>query len=155
MGNWSVRPVDPFGDTASALVRAYLHDIVSRYHGRPATEAEVDLAIADDPTDDLTGFLAAEVAGEPVGCAAFRMVTEDTVELKRVHVLREHRGQGLGRALVEAVERAARDLGARQARLDTRSDLIEARAMYAALGYREVEPFNDDPCAHHWFGKRL
>jgi len=40
-------------------------------------------------------------------------------------------------------------------RLDVRSDLIEARAMYARLGYREVPRFNDHPYVGHWFEKRL
>jgi hypothetical protein len=40
-------------------------------------------------------------------------------------------------------------------RLDVRGDLIEARAMYARLGYREMPCFNDHPYAEHWFEKRL
>jgi len=35
-------------------------------------------------------------------------------------------------------------------RLDVRSDLIEARAMYARLGYRERPRFNDHPYVEHW-----
>jgi hypothetical protein len=27
--------------------------------------------------------------------------------------------------------------------------------MYRSAGYAEVEPFNDEPFAHHWFEKRL
>ena len=29
------------------------------------------------------------------------------------------------------------------------------RELYRAAGYAEVEPFNDEPYAHHWFEKRL
>ena len=32
---------------------------------------------------------------------------------------------------------------------------IEARAMYRADGYREVDAFNGEPYADHWFEKRL
>jgi hypothetical protein len=39
--------------------------------------------------------------------------------------------------------------------LDTRSDLVEARALYARLGYQETEPHNYDPYAEHWFAKNL
>lgn len=46
-------------------------------------------------------------------------------------------------------------LGARHMRLDTRHDLVEARALYARTGYAEVEPFNDDQYAEHWFAKSL
>jgi hypothetical protein len=40
-------------------------------------------------------------------------------------------------------------------RLDVRGDLVEARAMYAQLGYREVPRFNEHPYVEHWFEKRL
>ena len=40
-------------------------------------------------------------------------------------------------------------------RLDVRSDLVEARAMYARLGYRGVPAFNDRAYVEHWFEKRL
>jgi len=33
--------------------------------------------------------------------------------------------------------------------------LTEAIALYRSAGYREVEPFNDEPYAHHWFEKQL
>jgi len=40
-------------------------------------------------------------------------------------------------------------------RLDTRHDLVEARSLYAAHGYREVPAFNDAPYAEHWFTKAV
>ena len=40
-------------------------------------------------------------------------------------------------------------------RLDTNGALTEAIALYRSVGYREVEPFNDNPYAHHWFEKSL
>ena len=40
-------------------------------------------------------------------------------------------------------------------RLDTNSALTEAQVLYRKEGYREVERFNDNPYAHHWFEKRL
>ena len=40
-------------------------------------------------------------------------------------------------------------------RLDTREDLVEAQALYAAEGWVEVEPFNDDEFANRFFEKVL
>ncbi|MFE0515827.1 GNAT family N-acetyltransferase, partial [Streptomyces sp. NPDC058964] len=73
----------------------------------------------------------------------------------RVVVYEALRGKGAAALLVGAAEDAARDLGATRIVLDTRSDLVEARALYARLGYRETEPHNDDKYAEHWFSKRL
>ena len=40
-------------------------------------------------------------------------------------------------------------------RLETNRNLTEAIGMYRSAGYREVDPFNDEPYAHHWFEKVL
>jgi len=54
-----------------------------------------------------------------------------------------------------ALEAEARRAGARAVRLDTNRVLHEAKALYLSLGYREVEPSNAEPVAHHWFAKDL
>jgi GNAT superfamily N-acetyltransferase len=51
------------------------------------------------------------------------------------------------------LETFARELGVYTLRLETNRTLKEARALYRKCGYREVEPFNDEPYAHHWFEK--
>jgi hypothetical protein len=53
------------------------------------------------------------------------------------------------------VEDAARGRAVTWLRLDTRSDLAEARHLYATSGYLEVPPFNDGRFADHWYGKSL
>jgi ribosomal protein S18 acetylase RimI-like enzyme len=63
------------------------------------------------------------------------------------------RGLGVGRRVLEALEARARDFGLRTLRLETNRTLKEAQALYRSCGYREVEPFNDEPYAHHWFEK--
>jgi GNAT superfamily N-acetyltransferase len=65
------------------------------------------------------------------------------------------RGRGGAALLVGAAEEAPRDLGAAELILDTRSDLVEARSLYARLGYTETGPHNDDKYAEHWFRKDL
>ncbi|PWU62123.1 GNAT family N-acetyltransferase, partial [Micromonospora globispora] len=53
------------------------------------------------------------------------------------------------------VEEQARAAGADRIRLDTRADLVEARALYARHGYVEIPAFNDGQYAEHWFEKTL
>jgi GNAT superfamily N-acetyltransferase len=84
-----------------------------------------------------------------------RLLGEGVAELKRVFLLPAYRGRGGAALLVRAAEDAARALGARRLILDTRSDLVEARALYARLGFRETAPHNDDIYAEHWFAKEL
>jgi ribosomal protein S18 acetylase RimI-like enzyme len=53
------------------------------------------------------------------------------------------------------LEHLARGHGLSVLRLDTRHDLVEARRLYAALGYEEVAAFNDGRYAEHWLAKPL
>ncbi|NLU72400.1 GNAT family N-acetyltransferase [Streptomyces sp. HNM0575] len=76
-------------------------------------------------------------------------------ELTRVWVRPEARRGGLGSRLLTAAEHAAASLGAKAIRLDTRSDLVEARRLYARHGYAEIPPYKDDPYSEHFFEKRL
>ncbi|MEU4804775.1 GNAT family N-acetyltransferase [Actinosynnema sp. NPDC023587] len=155
MATWTVHPVPVDSAEARALVRSYLEDIIGRYYGRPAVAGEVDQALADDPADDLVAFFVGRLDGRSLGCAGFRMVDSETAELKRVFVHSDARGRGGGAALLTAVEEAAVSTGASSIRLDTRSDLVEARKLYERHGYCEVAPFSDDRYAEHWFAKRL
>ncbi|MFE2428736.1 GNAT family N-acetyltransferase [Streptomyces sp. NPDC059373] len=158
--SWHAVPT-PVGDPVSAgLLRQYFEDIVSRYHGRPMTVAEIDDILAEFTSADLaapTGlFLVGYYAGAPTGCVGVKVLGPGTTELKRVFVHTSARGTGGGPALVGAAERAAREVfGASVMRLDTRRDLVEARALYARLGYREIPAYHDDPFADHFFEKKL
>ena len=40
-------------------------------------------------------------------------------------------------------------------RLETNRSLSEAKHLYERAGFVEVEPFNNEPYAHHWFQKDL
>lgn len=157
--NWKITQIDVAHPDAVAIMREYMDEVASRYYGRQATEAEIAQGIADEPGTDLmapTGaFLVGRRDGVVAGCAGTRVVAPGISELTKVFVKHAHRGSGGGPALVTAAEDAARRLGSRFMRLDTRHDLVEARALYAKLGYAEVEPFNDDKYAEHWFEKAL
>ncbi len=149
---------------SAALLRAYYTDIVDRYYRhhehRAATEADVEAAMAEETSGHLVPphgeFLVARREGAPVGCAGVHLLEPGTAELTRVYVRREERGGGTGARLLAAAEDAARDvLGTAVLRLDTRADLVEARAMYARYGYTEVPAAYDKRYADHWFLKRL
>ncbi|MER7834408.1 GNAT family N-acetyltransferase [Streptomyces sp. NPDC096040] len=163
MTAWTIAPEHPGSPVAAALWRAYYTEVSDRWYlrheGRRTDPAELEREIAARPGSELappTGrLLVARYDGAPAGSAGVRLLDAATAELTRVFVHEGLRGRGGAALLVAAAEDTARTLGAGRIVLDTRTDLVEARALYARLGYTETEPHNDDIYAEHWFRKEL
>lgn len=156
----TIRAVPVDAPEAAALLRSYLGEMVDRYHGRPMPAAAVDEALADEPADDVAVLLVAyrtlpDLTDEAVGCVGLRLAEPPAGEITKMYVRPNARRLGIGRRLLAAVERAARDRGLLTLRLDTRNDLVEARAMYADAGYAEIPPHRERRYADHWFAKDL
>ena len=150
---------DPGSPAAVATLRAYYDDIVGRYWGRAALPAETDSAIADEPSHDLQGDTGVLVLGlldgVPVAYGGVRFAGEGIGELTRVYVAASARGTGAGAGLLRHLDGLAVAAGLSRLRLTVRSDLIEARRLYARCGYADVAPFNTEPYAEHWLAKEL
>ncbi|HZF88707.1 GNAT family N-acetyltransferase [Streptomyces sp.] len=161
---WTVAPEPVGSPDALALWRAYYTEVSDRWYllheGRRTDPDELEREIAAGSEGGLTPpdgrLLVARYGGTPAGTAGVRRTTDPAVaELTRVFLLPDWRGKGGAALLVAAAEDAARALGAGRLVLDTRGDLVEARTLYARLGYEETAPHNDEPYAEHWFAKHL
>jgi GNAT superfamily N-acetyltransferase len=90
-------------------------------------------------------LILAEVDGIAQGCVALRRLDARTAEVKRLYVRPDHRGEGIGRALIEAAIEAARRQGHRRLVLDSLPTMQAAIALYRLLGFRETTAYLPAP----------
>jgi DNA-binding MarR family transcriptional regulator/GNAT superfamily N-acetyltransferase len=149
-----IRVVDPDHADAKHCLREYFSELDRRFNGGFDPEGSLP-ADADDMRPPAGLFLLATLHGEPVGCGALKFHSDQPTELKRMWVSAAVRGLGVGRRLLEELEKQTVDHGSRTIRLETNRALPEAVGMYRSSGYREVDAFNDERYADHWFEKDL
>jgi ribosomal protein S18 acetylase RimI-like enzyme len=145
---------DPASADARWCFAQYFAELDARFDAGfdPSLSITAD---AHELTPPAGALLIAREEGRAIGCGAVKFHPGTPAELKRMWVAPEARGIGLGRRLLAELERLAREQGVEVLRLETNGSLAEAIALYRTSGYREVEAFNDEPYAHHWFEKRL
>jgi DNA-binding MarR family transcriptional regulator/GNAT superfamily N-acetyltransferase len=149
-----VDELDPAHPDAQHCLREYFAELDRRFDAGfdPANSLPAD---PDEMRRPAGVFLIATLRGEPVGCGALKFHGDEPTELKRMWVAAAARGLGVGRRVLEELERRAAHHGTTTIRLETNRALTEAVAMYRSAGYRSVTPFNDEPYADHWFEKRV
>lgn len=159
-----VHVADPTSAAARTLLRAYMTSEGERHFKRPVTAEEVDREMREFPLSNFAPphglFLIASRGDQPLGCVAllFRPEAGGTIrlgEIKRMYVDPAARGLGIGSTLLTELEQRARARGLTALRLDTHTDLVEARRLYARFGYEDTEPFNDIPYSDRWLAKTL
>jgi ribosomal protein S18 acetylase RimI-like enzyme len=132
----------------AAVIGQLLHDFNSEYHEftpgpRPLAERVARLL----PAGEMTVLLAGD---PPRGLAVLRLrpaIFTDSLDcyLEELYVAPASRGQGLGRALMQAAIEHACAAGAGRMELGTSEDDAAARALYESLGFSNREGKADGP----------
>jgi GNAT superfamily N-acetyltransferase len=138
---------------ATDLVEAMV-DEVSQHYGRidvpgAPTATPADLA---PPGGAYVVVFDGDAA---VAGGGLKRLDDERCEIKRMYVVPEARGRGLGRVVLEALEAEARRMGYRAARLDTGPEQPGAQRMYERAGYQPIGNFNANPFASFWGEKAL
>jgi ribosomal protein S18 acetylase RimI-like enzyme len=150
----NVSVADPTSANARWCIEQYFAELNERFSGGFDPTRGIQ-AYAHDLVPPAGLLLLAELQDEPVGCGALKLHSNAPAEIKRMWVAPQARGLGLGRRLLEELERRAAEAGATVLHLETNHTLSEAISLYRNHGYREVAAFNDEPYAQHWFEKRI
>jgi len=74
---------------------------------------------------------------------AFRRLSDDTIEIKRMRTKPDMWGRGIGGLMLDALEREAKVRGYTRACLDTTVIQLNAQRLYTSRGYRESHRESD------------
>ena len=147
--------VDPASAEARACLQSYFAELDTRFD----TGFDAAVSLFPDVADMRAPaglFVVARLHGEEaIGCGGLKWQGSEPAYIKRMWVAPAARGLSVGRRLLTELESLAAAHGETAVRLETNRALVEAISLYRSSGYVEVQPFNDEPYAHHWFEKPL
>lgn len=155
------REVDVTSAEALTLLDAYFAE---RAAGFPVEQGEYrpTYPTAEQFTPPAGVFLMVEDDDDGViGCGGVRRIQrrpetyEVRFEVKHLWLAPAARGKGAGRQLLAELERRAVEFGAQELVLDTNASLEAAGGLYRSTGYVDIEPYNANPNATNWYGKRV
>ena len=75
---------------------------------------------------------------DPVACGCFKKFDEDSVEIKRMFVQKDHRGKGLSKKILAELEQWAKEENYQAAVLETSIHFTTARKLYSSAGYKTI-----------------
>ena len=84
-------------------------------------------------------FLVARDGARAVGCGGVRVLDSTTAEVKRMYVEPDHRGRGVGRAVLTELESAAARLGVQRLVLETGVHQKAAISLYRSAGFAPID----------------
>lgn len=107
-------------------------------------ELQEDQATYDqyNKVPDLNTVVLVYVNDQPAASGCFKKYNTDTVEVKRMFVVKEHRGKGLSKTILAELEAWAAEEGFKYAILETSIHFIPATTLYKKSGYQIIPNYD-------------
>ena len=127
--------ITPYSDEYKDQVR----DVIGKTLASVGVVESVSLPI-DDPDlekieSEYLGFWIALAEGKVVGTVAIRDLGEQVAKLRRLFVLDEHHGSGIGQQLLDTASDFAEEQGFKKLVLDTDEKMHRAHKFYERNGF--------------------
>ncbi|MGX7149888.1 GNAT family N-acetyltransferase [Enterococcus ureasiticus] len=81
--------------------------------------------------------------GKAVGCGCWKLLDEQTPEIKRMYVKQTNRGNGAAGKIMQALESDMLEKGYQQAVLETGKEMVGAIRFYERHGYRIIPNYGE------------
>lgn len=141
MPDFTLRPIRPEDDKAIAhVIRKVMPEFGASGPGFAIHDAEVDF-MSRAYGAPRAAYFVLERAGRIVGGGGIGPLNgapADVCELRKMYLLREARGHGQGRLLLQACLEAAREREYATVYLETLTGMDAARALYEQLGFQRL-----------------
>jgi GNAT superfamily N-acetyltransferase len=113
-----IRVEPPASADAFRCLKNYFSELAERFESGFDPAKSISAA-ADELIPPVGVFVIARFGGEPIGCGALKVTEQNIGEVKRMWVHRNARGLGLGRRILEKLEKLALEFGCIKLRLET------------------------------------
>ncbi|WP_400247422.1 GNAT family N-acetyltransferase [Niallia sp. JL1B1071] len=123
--------VSPFSKDAKMLMEELSQSLVSITGSSGQSSIQLE-----NLTKPNAKFVIAYKKGMPVGCGAFRPLTPQIAEMKRMYA--KYPGQQIGKTLLQHLEVSAKNAGYQKIWLETRLKNRNAVAFYQKNGYSKI-----------------
>lgn len=139
--NAIIRPITTSDNAAVAnIIRTVMPEFGANKPGFAIHDPEVDniYAAFNEPR---CAYFVCELDGKVVGGGGVAPLLggdKNTCELKKMYFLKEGRGKGLGRKLVERCLQAANEIGFEYCYLETFNTMKEAMVLYGKVGFEKI-----------------
>jgi len=132
-----------FNEAIKKLFREYAEELTIDLDFQDFEQELANLPGKYSPPEGVL-FLAF-LDNKEIGCIAFRKISKDTCEMKRLFVKKAYRGLGIGRKLVSILIEEAKDKNYKYMRLDTIPSLKKAQKLYESFDFYDIEPYVYNP----------
>jgi putative acetyltransferase len=139
----------PIEEPAASFLQAAEDHLTSLY-GAPDSLLSRDVFCPPEGA-----YLIGWKSGIAVAGGGFTRHDATTAEIRRMCVVPDERGRGIGRLLLAAIEKAVLAAGYERAILDTGPKQPHAEALYRSAGYSDIENFRRGRSRASFWGEKL